>query len=183
MRWQLTFLYIILLLIGAAPTSAGEWIVDHDTGCAVWNPSPQPGETIHWSGQCKAERASGYGTLRWWRNGIETQVARGYFNEGKLDGDGLWWWASGHQYQGEFSDGEFEGKGIFTWPSGARYSGEFLNNERHGLGHHQSSDGARYRGPYWQGDRHGEGSCYTPGLGWTSCRWHGGERIDGLTEV
>ncbi len=33
----------------AAPAAAGEWIKDSRTGCAVWNPNPQPNETITWS--------------------------------------------------------------------------------------------------------------------------------------
>ena len=170
-----------VLLIG--PVAAGEWIYDSTSGCAVWNPAPQPGESIEWSGNCADERASGYGILTWKRDGIESERAEGYFAEGRLEGEGSWRWASGHRYRGEFANGEFNGKGVFIWPDGARFSGGFLNNERHGQGRHQAPNGARYEGPYRDGERHGDGRCYSPGEGWDACRWRDGERIDGLTEV
>ena len=173
----------LFLLVFTFSSKAGEWIHDRQSGCAVWNPAPQPGETIEWSGACADERASGYGILTWMRNGIGTETAKGNFAAGKLEGTGSWQWASGHRYQGNFSNGEFDGEGVFTWPDGASYSGDFLKNQRHGLGRHQSPNGARYEGPYRGGERHGEGRCYLPGEGWSSCRWFDGERIDGLTEV
>ena len=162
---------------------AGEWIQDENTGCAVWNPAPQSGESILWSGECTNQRASGYGVLKWLRDGEKFETAEGFFTDGKLEGEGAWHWASGHRYLGDFAEGEFDGEGVFTWPDGARYSGGFRNNERHGLGRHLAPNGARYEGPYRRGERHGTGRCYLPGSGWSQCRWHEGERIDGLTEV
>lgn len=175
---------LVLLVLGfGASADTGQWIADPNSGCAVWNPAPQPGETIAWDGECDGERATGYGILKWMRNGQETERAEGQFSAGKLEGKGVWWWASGHRYQGEFSAGEFSGEGVFTWPDGARYSGEFLHNNRHGLGRHQAPNGARYEGPYRSGERHGEGRCFQPGGGWSRCQWRDGERVDRLTEV
>lgn len=113
MRWQRAIPGLMLLLTVGTGATTGEWIDDIESGCAVWNPVPQPGETVKWTGDCEGDRALGHGVLRWWQNGIETQTAEGYFRSGKLEGLGNWSWASGHQYQGSFSAGKFEGKGVF----------------------------------------------------------------------
>ena len=76
----------LFLLVFTFSSKAGEWIHDRQSGCAVWNPAPQPGETIEWSGACADERASGYGILTWMRNGIGTETAKGNFAAGKLEG-------------------------------------------------------------------------------------------------
>ena len=174
---------VVLVVCSGAGAENEQWITDQNSGCAVWNPAPQPGESIEWNGDCVSDRASGYGILKWMRNGVEKERAEGNFSAGRLEGKGVWQWTSGHRYQGDFSAGEFSGEGVFTWPDGAKYSGEFLNNNRHGIGRHQAPNGARYEGPYRGGERHGVGRCYQPGDGWSSCQWRDGERIDGLTEV
>lgn len=180
-RSFVSVLTLVFLLV-IPPVEAGEWIFD-ETGCAVWNPAPLSGETIEWDGKCVDKRASGYGILKWIREGAQTEVARGHFVAGKLEGTGSWRWASGHHYRGDFSNGEFAGEGVFTWPDGAQYAGDFASNERHGVGRHRSPNGTRYEGPYRHGERHGDGRCYQPGDGWSDCRWYAGGRIDGLTEI
>ena len=46
-----------------------EYLTQVKPGCFAVNPSPQPGETASWTGQCKNGRISGYGTLKWYKNG------------------------------------------------------------------------------------------------------------------
>jgi hypothetical protein len=50
-----------LLLSGAATAQEGAWIADTSVGCQVWNPHPQPNETIWWSGACANGLAQGRG--------------------------------------------------------------------------------------------------------------------------
>jgi hypothetical protein len=33
-----------------APARAGDWSTDLGFGCRVWNPNPQPDETVRWAG-------------------------------------------------------------------------------------------------------------------------------------
>ena len=179
-RW---LLWLLLFSAWVTSSEAGEWIHDHRNGCGVWNPAPQPGESIEWDGDCVAGRASGRGVIKWIISNAETERAEGHFVEGQLEGQGTWRWASGHRYEGNFSAGAFNGYGVFTWPNGARYSGEFLDNEQHGAGKHKSPTGARYDGPFRKGERHGVGRCYQPGDGWSACRWHQGERVDGYIQA
>ena len=39
-------------------------------GCKVWNPKPQPEETVEWTGPCVDGYADGEGSLRWYKSGI-----------------------------------------------------------------------------------------------------------------
>ena len=47
------------------------WITDSKSGCKVWNPSPQPNETITYEGECKDNIANGHGTVTWFENGAQ----------------------------------------------------------------------------------------------------------------
>ncbi len=39
-------LAVFLAGVAAAPAQTGGWIADASAGCQVWNPHPQPNETI-----------------------------------------------------------------------------------------------------------------------------------------
>ena len=39
--------------------------VSQRPGCYVWNPNPQPGETVTWTAECAGGLVQGTGTLRW----------------------------------------------------------------------------------------------------------------------
>ena len=59
------------------------------TGCYVWNPNPQPGETVTWTGGCVEGVAQGTGTLRW----VAAAGERTEENTGRLQTsqpDGRW---------------------------------------------------------------------------------------------
>ena len=47
------------LLEVAPDLSGGVWAVATNKPCKLWNPGPQPGETVEWIGACKEGKASG----------------------------------------------------------------------------------------------------------------------------
>lgn len=73
-RIELLFFVVMLnILLSVHITKAAEpnWITT-DKGCKVWNPNPQPNESVTWSGECINGKAHGNGILIWYKNGIES---------------------------------------------------------------------------------------------------------------
>ena len=60
--------------------------VDNRPGCYVWNPNPQPEETVSWTGDCASGFAQGAGALTFSSAGGQEAVTGGRLRDGKLDG-------------------------------------------------------------------------------------------------
>ena len=86
--------------------AAPDWITTTNKPCKVWNPEPQPNESVTWSGPCKDGFASGQGILRWTENG-------------KPD----------VEFDGEYAAGKRNGHGVLITPDGKRIEGEWLNDK------------------------------------------------------
>jgi hypothetical protein len=59
------------IVFAAVQAHAGEWVSDPKSGCEVWNPNPQLGEAVAWSGSCTNGRAEGHGVVHWSKNSSE----------------------------------------------------------------------------------------------------------------
>ena len=126
-------------LLGIAPDlSGGVWATAANAPCKLWNPAPQPGEKVTWSGTCESGRASGEGRAVW-------QTAKGE-----------------ETYEGQYRAGRKHGKGKAIWPDGASYEGEWRDGRQHGEGIAQSADGIVYDGGWKDGKRHGKGARIVP---------------------
>jgi hypothetical protein len=88
-----------------SPATPG-WITATNKPCKIWNPEPQPNESVTWSGSCKDGLASGKGILRWTENG-------------KPD----------VQFDGEYENGKRNGAGVMIMPDGKRMVGEWADDE------------------------------------------------------
>ncbi len=66
------------------------WIKDMNSGAYVWNPEPQDGESVRWSGDFVEEDgnrfAQGRGTLTWYKYGEVIQTDEGVFDHGRHHG-------------------------------------------------------------------------------------------------
>jgi len=195
---------ILLAVSFHAQSAQPNWIADSRTGCKVWNASPQPNESVSWSGDCKNGLAQGSGVLQWFINGKPDSRDEGEFKDGKLhgraisifhngnrhegeyknhkrDGRGIMTYANGNRYEGEFKNGTFNGRGIFTFASGSRYEGDFENGTGNGRGVFTFADGGRYEGEYKAGKPNGMGTYYAGGETYTGlwtngCFEQGGRR-------
>jgi hypothetical protein len=125
-------LAFVLAGSSAPPAQAGDWIADVSVGCQVWNPHPQPGETIRWSGACANGFAHGRGAAQWFRNNLPFESDEGEWRAGRQTGYGTQVWPSG-RYDGELVDGEPHGQGVLIL-QGVRYEGEFRNGRPNGAG-------------------------------------------------
>ena len=163
------------------------WIVVENQRCQVYNPFPQPSETVTWTGACVDGKGSGHGRLVW-RYGLGEDVYQGNLRAGKSAGYGTYVWPNGDRYEGEwqdsrphgrgvsirsdgtrhegeFRDGKARGQGILTWPGDGqyegmdgRYEGEWRDDKRHGTGTQTWPAGDRYKGTWRNDKRHGNGN-------------------------
>lgn len=135
------FAFICLLLFKTSPAFSGEWIIDNDTNCKIWNGNPSPGESVKWSGQCLNEKATGQGVLQWYLNGNANGRYEGEYRDGKENGKGVYTWKNGDRYEGDWVDGKSNGKGVKTWKNGDRYEGDYVDDVRSGFGVYYIKDG------------------------------------------
>ena len=55
------------------------------------------------------------------------------------------------RYVGNFENGRLDGAGVYTWESGARLEGTFKADKAEGAGVYVSAKGVRYAGPFHDG--------------------------------
>ena len=79
-----------------------DWITAANQPCKIWNPAPEPNESVTWSGQCTDGFASGQGILRWTVNGKLDAVFEGSYAMGKRNGHGVLMTADGNRIEGEW---------------------------------------------------------------------------------
>jgi hypothetical protein len=124
-------LSMVALLLAVSPCHAqdgqGNWIADPKTGCVVWDPSPEPGETVSWSGPCVNGKAQGKGVLQWYVNGKPHDRVEGEYRGGIKNGYAVIAFVSGSRFQGTFKDGKAHGEGTRTEKDGQVYSGTWTN--------------------------------------------------------
>jgi hypothetical protein len=123
---------LICFAVSAQTTQPGGWIADPDNSCRVWNPHPQVGETIKWSGSCVDGLAQGRGSLQWFKDNRPYEKDEGEWLAGRQAGSGTQVWEGG-RYDGELREGEPDGHGIWTLANG-RYEGAFRNGKPNGKG-------------------------------------------------
>ena len=103
-----TFAGILLVASGAwAQTekqAPPDWITTTNQPCKVWNPEPQPNESVTWSGACKDGLATGQGILRWTENGKPDVVYEGGYANGKRNGHGVMTTPEGQRVEGVWID-------------------------------------------------------------------------------
>ena len=115
-----------------APARAGGWSTDLGFGCRVWNPNPQPDETVRWAGICANGFAHGRGAAQWFKNNLPFETDEGEWREGRQIGFGTQAWPSGN-YAGDLVDGEPHGHGVMVLQN-LHFEGEFRNGKPNGLG-------------------------------------------------
>lgn len=141
----------------SVPKAQPGWIADPKSGCKVWNPQPEPNESITWSGPCKDGIANGKGTLQWIEEGKPGSRYDGEMKGGKPNGHGIEVHANGNRYEGEFKDYQYNGHGIWTGAKGGRMEGQFVGGKFTGSGSITYDNGNSYQGGFKDGKRSGHG--------------------------
>jgi hypothetical protein len=146
---------------GAAPL-ASTWLADARTGCKVWDPQPEPEESVRWSGACKGGFASGPGVTEWVEHGLVTERTEGERTGGHLQGRGVQTLANGDRFEGSWKDDRREGEGAYVAADGRSYVGGFKDDRFDGFGVMTDARGGRYEGGWKAGRRNGQGSYTGP---------------------
>jgi hypothetical protein len=108
-------------------------MADLDTGCQVWNPTPQLGETARWQGACRDGKAEGPGVLTWLLGTRVLERDEGQWRLGRQYGLGRQVWAGG-RYDGFLADSAPDGEGTMVLANGDRFTGSFRAGQPHGPG-------------------------------------------------
>ena len=87
---------------------------------------------------------------------------KGFFQNGKINGEGTMYYKSGGIYVGTFREGLRSGFGIYTWSDGSKYEGDWLLNEKSGKGAMFYLGQGKYDGQWYQDKRHGVGTMIYP---------------------
>lgn len=153
--------FVWLGSVWAQAAATPDWITDPASGCSTWNPYPKPEETILWIGACVDGKATGPGTLTWFRSGKPTSMHSGTFVAGKLNGKGKLVWENGAAFEGEFVDFERTGQGSLRWANGNRYEGTFAKGIQQGAGKFFWAFGTRLEGQFQDGRLVGAGQYFT----------------------
>lgn len=150
----------LLLLAGAfaIPGLADDdtkWIADK-RGCKVANPSPQPDETITWSGPCKDGFADGDGVLTFYLAGKQHSRYEGTLKQGWAEGRGVLQLPDGSKYRGEWVRSAENGTGRRDWPDGSWYEGGWKDGRPDGQGQFRRADGKSFVGEWVDGVYEGD---------------------------
>ncbi|MDR2219095.1 MAG: hypothetical protein LBE24_00755 [Methylobacillus sp.] len=125
------FLVMISVLAMGIPSAYAEgesWIKD-ENGCAVFNPDPQPNESITWNGKCKNGYAEGAGTVTWFVDGKPGTTFTGTRTRGKMNGQASVVFANGDRFDGSYANDKCHGKGVYTTFDRWRYEGVFDDDD------------------------------------------------------
>jgi len=155
------------MMCAASSAHAGAWLADAKSGCQVWDPSPQIGETVAWSGTCASGRAEGTGTVQWLKGKTAVETDKGEWRNGRQVGKGVQAWATG-SYEGELSEGEPDGQGVLTMQR-LRYVGQFRDSKPNGIGS-LTENGQTVRGTWKDGCLQGGRRRASIGVPLSACR-------------
>ena len=123
---------MLMPFVVARGAETGAWSLDTAQGCKIWNPHPQPNETIRWSGACANGFAQGRGAAQWFRGNLPFESDEGEWREGRQTGFGSQVWPTG-RYDGELIAGVPNGRGTLIF-QGVRYEGELVDGKPNGIG-------------------------------------------------
>ena len=131
-------------------------VTDHP-GCYVWNPNPQPDETVTWTGVCAGGQAQGKGTVKWvWDGGKKSSESTGHLKDGKEHGQWVVRFANGNVHEGPYVEGKRHGQWVERFADGGAAEGPWVEDKRHGQWILRYPNGDVWQGPFENSKRHGD---------------------------
>ena len=183
-RLRLALLTLAAVALGAGRAAAAEarqpadWMADPRTGCKVWDPLPEPTESVRWSGACVDGFASGPGVTEWLENGAVTERTEAPRAKGHLEGKGVQTLVNGDRFEGSWKDDRKDGFGTYVSVDGWTYAGGFKQDLFEGVGVMTDRRG-RYEGGWQAGQRNGQGTYSGADGSRFSGLWVNGEPVGG----
>ena len=123
------------------------------------------GAFTHKNGECyvgyfKNNKINGYGKLK---NNIKNEIYEGFFNVGKKQGIGKYFYSNGDIYEGYWFDDLRNGFGILKYNNGDYYEGMFIKDFKNGIGIYYEKKGHEFYLGEWVKDyKEGVATIYNP---------------------
>ena len=129
------------------PTCAGKeigaecWMeTENQSGCYLWNPNLQRGETVTWTGNCADGLANGAGEGIWNYKAAK-RVDKGPYVDGKKNGHWIIRWTDGRVDEGPYVDGKRNGRWTQRTGDGSVEEGPYVDGEKNGRWTQRTGDG------------------------------------------
>ncbi len=108
------------------PCEEGDWLLDTQAGCRMWDWHPDPKDRAEWTGTCSGGKKDGVGVVQWYEHGMAIDRFEGTFRAGKREGFGRYVWTPEVSYEGQYANGVPNGLGTATL-LGESFSGVWKN--------------------------------------------------------
>ena len=95
-----------------APCESGDWLLDTETGCRMWDWHPEPEDKAVWTGACRAGLPNGQGQAQWYEHGRPIDRFVGTYRNGKREGAGDYIWNDTVRFQGSYANDLPQGQGV-----------------------------------------------------------------------
>lgn len=106
------------------PCENGNWLLDTETGCRMWDWHPDRNDKAVWSGTCPAGKKQGPGVAQWFEHGQRIDRFEGTYRDDRREGHGRYDWNETDNYQGEYVNDLPQGPGT-AHIAGEVFSGEW----------------------------------------------------------
>jgi hypothetical protein len=108
------------------PCDEGDWLLDTQLGCRMWDWHPDPKDRAVWNGTCPAGKKEGRGVVQWFEHGQAIDRFEGSFRNGKREGFGRYVWTPEARFEGHYTNDVPNGFGTATL-LGESFSGVWKN--------------------------------------------------------
>lgn len=108
-----------------SPCENGNWLLDTETGCRMWDWHPDLKDKAAWSGSCPTGKKEGRGIVQWFEHGQRIDRFEGTYRNDRREGEGRYTWNDTDSYQGEYVNDVPQGQGT------AHIAGEVFTGEWH----------------------------------------------------
>lgn len=108
------------------PCDEGEWLLDTQAGCRMWDWHPDPQDRAVWSGSCPSGKKNGRGTVQWFEHGQRIDRFEGTYRGGKREGFGRYVWNEENRFEGQYRNNVPNGFGTVTLV-GETFAGDWKN--------------------------------------------------------
>jgi hypothetical protein len=108
------------------PCEEGDWLLDTQAGCRMWDWHPDPKDRAMWNGACPAGKKDGRGVVQWYEHGQPIDRFEGTFRKGKREGFGRYVWTPETSFEGHYANDVPNGFGTATI-LGEAFAGSWKN--------------------------------------------------------
>lgn len=108
------------------PCEEGNWLLDTETGCRMWDWHPDTHDHASWTGSCPGGRKDGRGVVQWFEHGQAIDRFEGTYRDGKREGFGRYQWNETDRYEGHYANDVPDGFGTAVL-AGLTFAGEWKN--------------------------------------------------------